>query len=126
MLPATAPGGRSHSAGAVGALTCSTLISGGMGKTRSARSYWRRRSATVNVAGRGRFARCARTASMPRSAMWVLLGAKLNLLGADVAEWRRDASDPRPVSAHVPLRDRLEGRAHVGHSAASRGRAVPA
>jgi len=53
----------------MGAVTRSTLTSAGVGKTFSARSYCARRSAVVNDSDGGSLARCARTTSIPRSAM---------------------------------------------------------
>ena len=111
-----------------GAVTRSTLTSAGVGKAFSARSYWARRSATVSESDGGSFARCARTTSMPRSAMSILLDAELSRdrsaiqdrRAVAVAEWR-DVTEPGPVRARLPLRHRLEGGPHPGP-----GRAGPA
>ena len=56
-MSARADGGASHSAGATGAVTRSTVTSAGTGNARSARSYWARCSASVSDSCGGSFAR---------------------------------------------------------------------
>src|SRR3546814_19917307 len=95
------------------ALPIATLTSAGVGDTFSARSYWARRSVVVSESDGGSFARCARTASMPRSAMGLLheqgFCAGMGAVGNSVYSPAHDRSAERRVGKEcvITCRSRL-------------------